>query len=228
MRVPDVNLLLCSRALFLFVPSSSFFRGLSVKGEISGNENCPAFNEGCRTEDLSPSAEITGPGRATVFAGGVPSPWSFTYESADFRAVIPKEGARIDARPVTDLITKNQRNEIIGPAPCPESRLSEFGRSWDSTLPMRHSVTRSHGMVQLPLSWQLSARPTGACAHRDLDGIHSKQTHPRRIKGNTLTARSADMVLPHAATRPPYFADLRAVARMLPPTVSTAPAQRPF
>src|SRR3990170_4493285 len=40
--------------------------------------------------------------------------------------------------------------------------------------------------------------------------------------------RSADIALPQAATRPPSFAVLRAVARILPPTVSTTPAQRPF
>ena len=51
---------------------------------------------------------------------------------------------------------------------------------------------------------------------------------PRRINGNTLTLRSGDMALPHAATRPLYFAALSAVARILPPTVSTTPAQRGF
>ncbi len=67
---------------------------------------------------------------------------------------------------------------------------------------------------------------------RERMGISTESTPsrltPRRINGNTLTLRSADMALPHALTRPPCFAVLSAVARILPPTVSTTPAQRGF
>ena len=49
---------------------------------------------------------------------------------------------------------------------------------------------------------------------------------PRRINGKTVVDNSDEATNPVAATAPPRFAALSSAAKVVPPTVSTAPAQR--
>ncbi len=51
---------------------------------------------------------------------------------------------------------------------------------------------------------------------------------PLSINGYTVVESSGEATFPQEVMQPPYLVDLRAVARMLPPTVSMTPAHLSF
>ena len=57
------------------------------------------------------------------------------------------------------------------------------------------------------------------------ESIPSKLT-PRKINGKTVVGKLADATNPVAAVAPPRLIDLSNVAKVVHPTVSTAPTQR--
>ena len=59
------------------------------------------------------------------------------------------------------------------------------------------------------------------------ESMPSKLT-PRKINGKTVVDNSEEATRPVAATAPPRYVALSNVAKVVPPTVSIAPAQRPL
>ena len=106
-------------------------------------------------------------------------------------------------------------------APCPPRsspplRGCRRSRSWSS------SSSTCRGRDRCTSRAQASSRS----AFGSVTELMPSSDTPRRMKGATEVGRSMPAALPQAATAPPAFVMAMTLARMVEPTVSTAPAQR--